>query len=1393
MTIFDQIRQNWNTRRDIPIKNVGRGVKRAYDESVGMFASNIPKSFQTLQSSKNLEQQARQLSIDNTNRLLAIKRARESGDTTRAKQLAELNLKQTTNQRNKIATKSKQIEDIAKQGQKDAISSGAKTALVATGVYAGVPALVGSAGISGGISSGMAAMTGKDPYEALGYGIGVSPQYAGLNKLTSPIIDPLVESSGRLMPTLTSKLVGRGLAHGGLNVGEDIGFTLLTQGRMPTADENINSFVIGALTSPLIKYDPEASFFKVVDDGKVKINREYLRNAKGQFAKDLSEAKLVRAAGKIESWLNEEVPIPINRNGEMVEELMPRWRMVRQEGGFVKPDELIPGTKTDVQPTKGDIIQTRNKAIKERLKTLGVDDKRLKVLDKKPKLLVAGGDKIDNAKVQEWATPVSNRLPAQAGPSKIDDPGRNVSLRDIEQKVYGSTTPEKTEFGGEKTGAGAVTDKLRGVQEDASVKVVGKMLESDNQAVRTIGRLLQGFGGNLGKSQEQVAKRAEFKGSGTDYANKIGTDTQKYVNDLIGNDPKSSERIWSVMDPERADTKVKYSDLNNAEKEALEFLRDISDFINELNYKNGFIKKTQYEKMRGGKYIARAYEEIDLPPEVADFYKAGGGKLDLGQFKQRKEDVDLTSIKDPAYLMGKRLQQALYNDALSEMTGWMSKTDLVSDVKKPGYTKLSEHRMYGDLSGKYIKKDALEDIKGFYFTNDISQQAYDLISWYDRNPIRRGYKKLFTIFNPAVRLGNKTSNYVFAWMNGINPATYKKNLSFAKQEFEGSGELYRRMLKDGLVGTDVTKADITRMAQELKVGVDDPSILKQIDDSLTSGYGKTDDMAKISAMKTFLDRGYEYDEAARRVMNGFQNYRTVGWLYDVGAKIPVLGNPFIRFKADLGRILKNGVLEHPFRTASTIVAWKLFTDLMSRASGESAEDKQTREERFGSPRIPLTNVSLAVQTPFGEINAARLIGAYGTNYGDSSNDTLADISDFSPIKDPTDVRNYGSDPVIGPIISTLTDTDFRGKSIKDPDKSKYRESQLTPGEQNANRVKFLARAFTPPVINSALDINAAMKGEENFYGKVRTPGQAILRTYPGIKIEQFGPEEAQASREKDATYAKNRNDYLQREITSIKKGILSGDIEESVGQRRIANFVNQMKDVGGGVPNVEASGAFTIPASKEDRELLKDVIKTKIEINSASPKELEYYYLYDALKMPSENRYETALKEDSLWGAVGKIEKDESLPPEQQAQLIKKVADEMGLKPAHIAYQRVARQNNDKKTLFAMDRLDKAKTDKERMDILVSGRLFVDGDYILSNGVIDNLVDEGYIDYGEGETLKKMKIDPKTGKAIQTGRLKKGTRSSSSKSGKAVTGLKTYKSTPVQFGGSKLPTLRLTL
>ena len=992
-------------------------------------------------------------------------------------------------------------------------------------------------------------------------------------------------------------------------------------------------------------------------------------------------------------------------------------------------------------------VITSKKKLLDIFKKTGEAKPFLNELKPRTKPIIAGAQQIPTASTGDEARAIIQqygKMPEMA-PQRvtldevINQPGRTVEDRGrkIEEVLYGSATPRQEDLGGTKEGAGVFSNLLRSGVGKVS-ETVGDALSNPNPIVRNTASLLQDLAGNLGKSGEQIIRKSQFSG-GIDYATKLGGDTQKYISSLVGNSTESLSKIHSVLDPELSTTKVDYESLTPKEKEATDFLRYVSDFINETNFKNEFISKEKYLENTDGKYIARAYEPYDFPPELADFMEQRNQKLDLDPFKQRTEVTDWkqeNAIRDPAYLVAKRLQQTLFNDNFKSMANWLNTTDMVSDTMKPGYVKVADHKAYGEMSGKFIRKDALEDIKGFFFSNQTAQKAYDMLNWWDKLAPRRFRKKMLTVFNPAVRLGNNVGNYVFSWFNGINPVTFASNRSWADKAMKGNDPLYRRAIKDGLLGSDLTRGDIQRFANELKTGTKDDGVLRKIDKVLSDSYGRVDDLAKLSALKTHLDRGFTYDEAFKRVYNGFQNYNAVGFLYDVGAKIPILGNPFVRFKADILRMMKNAVVDHPVRTAGTILAWNLFTDVMSGISGETQVDRETREQRLGAPRIPFTNVSLAVQTPWGEVNASRLVGLYAMNQLGESGGT-SDVADYLPFEAPA-LKNVGTDPLVGGALSVAVDTDFRGKKISDPDYSKYTGSLLTDEEKNANRVKYLMRAYNLPTLNDVSDIGSAVKGEPNFYGSKRTPIQSILRT-GGLKVEQFGAEEAQLARDKNDMYSMNAVEAEQRKISQIKNQLSRGEIREDEATKRIDAIQNNINKLQSDVTGKDDVAGSTGEAG---------------DIPEARVKSLNNIFgMNRVTSMPEGTNYEKAQKKAEQFAIIDKALDSDFLSADEQESYLSQVTD---FKKEEIGYYRVAKGGTDERYGFILDKIE--AQDSDLMSTLATMRYEIDEKKILTNNLVDRLEDEGYLTNSQAKMLKKLEYNQSTGEIGVSGSGSTGTK-----------------------------------
>lgn len=749
--------------------------------------------------------------------------------------------------------------------------------------------------------------------------------------------------------------------------------------------------------------------------------------------------------------------------------------------------------------------------------------------------------------------------------------------------------------GGKQT-ASAYTQTLRKGQEIVT-RNVEKALGSDDARIRTAASTIQGFFKGIGVSPERAQASTELRG-GLAVANQRAFDVMDSLYTSLGNNKKSLERINAVLDPEISKFKLTYDGLTPKEKKVHDLIRTGFDLVHDTSYANGNIAQDLYTKNKG-KYVPRLYQPFELPEEVNNFVNSSTKKVQTDLYKSRT-DINTwkteESLNDPVYGLGKRLAQVETNKAIKGYTDFLSKNaDLVSDVEKPGFVKLSDSKAYGSLAGKYVLNSAAEDLKGHFFANQGVQNLYDAFRAFDRLPIRQLQKKLLTVFNPTTNVGNIVSDNVFGFMVGVDPLTLNKNIASLNKDKTKFKQLSDYLLRNGVTGTDITRSDFTNRlssVDELAKNAGKKAFkLSTIPDKIQEFYGGTDDIYKVAAFKSLLDQGKTLEEATRLVSDGFQNYANVGKFYDVWAKTPIAGSAFIKFQGDLIRIIKNAVVNRPLQLITFLGTLKGIAELSSRVSGETKEDKKTREERFAAPMIPGLNIPLTWQTPWGEINVARYISPF------YANNDVTDMGKMLPgigtavavardLAKPnadlagTVARNV-NDPLLSPFVQLAVNRDFRGKRISDPNESKYKTSTLTSGEKLANQAKFLTRSYTPPLGNTAVDINSAAQGEPDFYGRTRTVPQAITRAM-GVKVEQFGPEQAQAQREKDSEFAKLETQRTQSNIRSVFNDVYDNNLPFETANKRIQEMAGEE---GGSREIAEALHAKIMSLPKEERGL----------------------------------------------------------------------------------------------------------------------------------------------------------------------------------------------------------------
>lgn len=737
-----------------------------------------------------------------------------------------------------------------------------------------------------------------------------------------------------------------------------------------------------------------------------------------------------------------------------------------------------------------------------------------------------------------------------------------------------------------------------------------KAIQGNNKYAASAGRVAASLIGNLAKSDVLQQQRALRSGSQLDANNSIAM-LSKSLNGMIGFDDRALMRVHSLLDPEAfailggEDVVTSPSELSLQELRLYNTLRDMNDFIHEWHFQNEFIDQATYEKHKG-KYFARMYEEIEKK-EFADLQEAIDkmpGGADFRMFKERKDfsEIELTLMNDPIYITSRRLATMLHNKATLEFCNAMAADPAYTIYKNAtdipennvsGFKLLDSRgggKRYGDLTNKYVPLALYEELRGTAFANKFVSASYDALRMYDGLAVRQFFKKTKTLYNPTTRLGNITTNFAFAWLAGVDPFTMIKNRVKAKDSLDNYDSYAKELAIAGVLGTDVIAADLSQKKDAAgivgfleKVGLKKELANKAraVDKYMIESYGRTDDVAKISLYRSLVDDyGKSKEEAISIVGESMQNYATVGKAYQYFSKLPLIGNPFVKFSSDMARIVANGFANRPLYMASFLGMMYGTARLLSGLSGEPEDEREARESRAFIPKIPLgfTDIPLTWKVGKYEVNAARFISPYYVYDAGYRSNTIAELTKFAPIQlsysnkvgFASDYMPVMSDPFIAPLAQVAFDKDFRGLPIADPNGSIYTRQTVTEGEALWNRFNYLGHSYASPAWGYVANLYSAAKGEGDLYGRRRDIPSAILNSV--IKVQEMESKDVQKAVINQVKYIDSEYKQIKTDITSRRnddidniRDIIGSEATESQKEQQImnikveySNFVEEM-------------------------------------------------------------------------------------------------------------------------------------------------------------------------------------------------------------------------------------------
>jgi hypothetical protein len=300
-----------------------------------------------------------------------------------------------------------------------------------------------------------------------------------------------------------------------------------------------------------------------------------------------------------------------------------------------------------------------------------------------------------------------------------------------------------------------------------------------------------------------------------------------------------------------------------------------------------------------------------------------------------------------------------------------------------------------------------------------------------------------------------------------------------------------------------------------------------------------------------------------------QNYATVGKAYQYFSKMPLIGNPFVKFSSDMARIVANGFANRPLYMASFLGMMYGAARLLSTLSGEPEDEREARESRAFIPKIPLgfTDIPLTWKVGKYEVNAARFISPYYVYDAGYRSNTIAELTKFAPIQlsyenkvgFASDYLPVMSDPFIAPLAQVVLDKDFRGLPIADPNGSKYTAQTVTPGEALWNRVNYLGHSYDSPIWGYTANLYSAATGQGDLYGRRRDIPSAILNSV--IKVQEMESKDVQKSVINQVKYIDSEYKQIKTDITSRRNDdvekiqeVIGSDATESQKEQQILNI-----------------------------------------------------------------------------------------------------------------------------------------------------------------------------------------------------------------------------------------------
>lgn len=838
-------------------------------------------------------------------------------------------------------------------------------------------------------------------------------------------------------------------------------------------------------------------------------------------------------------------------------------------------------------------------------------------------------------------------------------------------------------------------------------------------------------------------------------------------------------------------------------KEALKKLYSYQDnLVKEYLVKTGIMSPQSYANMKANNqsYVPfkRVMDQVDDWLGNTPQTKGAGSVASQNVIKKikgsKREIVDpLESIVENTYKLvglGKRQQVAQTIVSLKDKLppGTIQKINGKLPLDRRSYIALFEK---GRVEHYKVPPEVADAARG------MSEEQMGFLINLLAAPTRV-FRATATGMNPEFALPNVARDLQSAFVNiGVNPMRWVQGLAHqikkdeVYQEFLKSGGMTSRISLDRPYLTK-TVADLSKHSIPQKaLRITDPRRLRGILEAIGQYSEQPTRIASFekalkSSLKNGVPREQALKDAAYAAQEGTVNFARRGSKTQGLNAIYAFVNARAQGTDKLIRSIKSDPKGAGLRAGMLVVAPALSTYAWNRNfsayNDENVVPQYVKDNNFvimlSDQPIPALGGGQYITIPKGDIgklaNPIEAFLKYSEGKGGDVKQSLQSaLGSFSPFSNAGDIIPTA----IRPAVENAANYNFFFKRPIVPESKvnypkPYQTSKSTPAiynqvgqliNQSPNMIQNVARGYGTGYARFIEQVTNPFANKDTYSGEDinQTP---LIRRFMGGAVRS-------AEEQQQQDYYKQKE--VLNKIQDIKTGIKYGNIPEDVGLNEIRKLMDQQvqstKPQSYFGPKT-AGAAETSPKDKLQNDFEKEMLKMRVKMNGKSEK-----LPNGDIVFPTDTGA-SVFEVNPPTGGTGIdafVNKDWNITQARKAWNNQKLSledknyiyEKLGVDPKDVRYDALANHNADVSTQYIKS---KSADHVALLKNIITGRMeSISGKQFASNGVIDNLVEQGQLSKEEGKQLKALKFD-KNGQSI-------GKSTSSTKKGKKATKLKVKK------------------